>query len=268
MSTEWEAQRSVHRPAARQRSWRSLLLPALLAFVVLIALGTWQIQRKAWKEALIAALTERVAAPPRALPQAKDWPKLDRATDEYRRVKFTASFDNAREALVFAAASAFRLDVTSPGDWVFTPARLADGSTVVVNRGFVPDAQRDPKSRAEGQITDPIEITGALRWPDERHWFTPADDAAHNLWFTRDPAAIAAAKGLDAKTVAIAPFYVEQEDPVPPGGLPQPGKLVVTLPDNHLQYALTWYGLAAVLAAVFAFWATTSGRRSAASHRF
>lgn len=268
MTSESGAQRSVHQPAARQRSWRSLLLPALLAFVVLIALGTWQIQRKAWKEALIAALTERVAASPQALPQTKDWPKLDRATDEYRRVKFTASFDNAREALVFAAASAFRPDVTSPGDWVFTPARLADGSTVVVNRGFVPDARRDAKSRSEGQITDPIEITGALRWPDERHWFTPADDATHNLWFTRDPAAIAAAKGLDAKTVAIAPFYVEQEDPVPPGGLPQPGKLVVTLPDNHLQYALTWYGLAAVLAAVFAFWARTSGRRSAASHRF
>ena len=261
MSTESGAERSLHEPARRQRSWLSLLLPALLAFVALIALGTWQIQRKAWKEALIAALTERVAAPPHALPQAKDWPKLDRDADEYRRVKFTASFDNGREALVFAAASAFRPDVDSPGDWVFTPARLADGSIVIVNRGFVPDARRDPKSRAEGQITQPIEITGALRWTDERHWFTPADDAAHNLWFTRDPAAIAVAKGLDAKTAAIAPFYVEQENPVPPGGLPQPGKLVVTLPDNHLQYALTWYGLAAVLAVVFAFWAATSGRR-------
>ena len=93
-----------------------------------------------------------------------------------------------------------------------------------------------------------------MRWPDSRHWFTPADDAAHNLWFTRDPAAIAAAKGLGqaGRDVQVAPFYVEQETPVPPGGLPQPGKLMVSLPDNHLQYALTWFGLAAVLAGVFA----------------
>jgi surfeit locus 1 family protein len=249
----------------RNRSWRSLLLPALLVFAVLIALGIWQIERKASKEALIAALTERVAAPPQTLPAAKDWTTLNRASDEYRRVKFTASFDNASEALVFAAATAFRPDVTNPGDWVFTPARLNDGRLIVVNRGFVPDARRDPKSRPQGQIAGPIEIAGALRWPDERHWFTPSDDPARNLWFTRDPAGIAAAKGLDPKMVA--PFYVEQEAPAPPGGLPQPGKLVIVLPDNHLQYALTWFGLAAVLAAVFGSWAATSGRRTSAPGR-
>jgi len=249
----------------RNRSWRSLLLPALLVFAVLIALGIWQIERKASKEALIAALTERVAAPPQTLPAAKDWTTLNRASDEYRRVKFTASFDNASEALVFAAATAFRPDVTNPGDWVFTPARLNDGRLIVVNRGFVPDTRRDPKSRPQGQIAGPIEIAGALRWPDERHWFTPSDDPARNLWFTRDPAGIAAAKGLDPKMVA--PFYVEQEAPAPPGGLPLPGKLVIVLPDNHLQYALTWFGLAAVLAAVFGSWAATSGRRTSAPGR-
>ena len=250
---------------ARNRSWRGLLLPALLAFAVLIALGIWQIERKAWKEALITSLTERVAAPPQSLPAAKDWASLDRTSDEYRRVRFTGSFDNAREALVFAAATAFRPDVTSPGYWVFTPARLADGSVILVNRGFVPDARRDPKSRPQGQIAEPIEMTGALRWVDDRHWFTPADDPAHNLWFTRDPAGIAAAKGLDPKMVA--PFYIEQEAPAPPGGLPQPGKLMLALPDNHLQYALTWFGLAAVLAVVFGAWAATSGRGSIAPDR-
>jgi surfeit locus 1 family protein len=256
MTPEPRVEAASHRPVARNRSWRSLFIPALLTFAVLIALGTWQIERKAWKEALIASLTERLAAPPQALPPAEDWARLDRADDEYRRVKFTASLDNAREALVFAAASAFRPDVTSPGYWVFTPARLADGSIVIVNRGFVPDARRDPKSRPQGQITETIKIAGALRWPDERHWFTPADDVSHNLWFARDPVGIAAAKGLGA----IAPFYVEQEAPTPPGGLPQTGNLVVALPDNHLQYAVTWYGLAVVLVAVFGFWAATSGR--------
>jgi len=265
MTMETPAAGPADRPAARNRSWRSLLLPALLVFAVLIALGTWQIKRKAWKEALIASLTERLTTPPQALPPATAWVKLDRTNDEYRRVKVTATFDNDREALVFAAPSAFRPDVGGPGYWVFTPARLSDGSIVIVNRGFVPDARRDPRSRPQGQIAEPVEITGALRWPDDRHWFTPADDPAHNLWFTRDPAGIAAAKSLDPKTVA--PFYVEQEAPTPPGGLPQPGKLVVALPDNHLQYALTWYGLAAVLAAVFGFWAATAGRQTGPSHR-
>jgi surfeit locus 1 family protein len=268
---------ALPRTPARNRSWRSLLLPAMAAFAVLIALGTWQIERKAWKEALIASLTQRLAVPPQALPPAKDWAKLDRAADEYRRVKFVASLDNTREALVFAAASAFRPDVTSPGYWVFTPAGLVSfaedsvigkrETVVIVNRGFVPDARRDPQTRAAGQMTGPVEITGALRWPDERHWFTPADDPAHNLWFTRDPAGIAAAKGLDPKAVTVAPFYIEQEAPTPPRGLPQPGKLVVALPDNHLQYALTWYGLAAVLAAVFGSWAATSGRRTGPADR-
>ena len=91
------------------------MVPAVLAFAVLIALGTWQLQRKTWKEALIASLTERLAAPPQALPPAAEWGKLDRARDEYRRVRFVAAFDNTREALVFAAARAFRPDVSSPG---------------------------------------------------------------------------------------------------------------------------------------------------------
>ncbi len=237
-------------------------MPAILAFAILIGLGVWQIERKAWKEGLIAELTERLAAPPVALPPARDWPGLEQASDEYRRVTFTAQFDNGKEALVFASAAAFRPDISDagPGYWVFTPARLADGSIVIVNRGFVPDARKDPKSRPEGEVSGPIALAGVMRWPDSRHWFTPADDAAHNLWFARDPAAIAAAKALGQGSVQLAPFYVEQETPAPPGGLPQPGKLIVSLPDNHLQYALTWFGLAAVLAGVFISWALTSGR--------
>jgi len=241
---------------AWRRSWLGLLLPALLAFIVLIGLGTWQVERKAWKEALIATLTERLAAPPEALPAPATWQSLDPASDEYRHVKFTAQFDHAAEALVYGAASAFRPDVSGPGYWVFTPARLTDGGIVMVNRGFVPEDRKDAKSRADGQVSGPVEIIGALRWPDTRHWFTPADDAAHNLWFARDPRAIAAAKGLGA----VAPFFVEMEAPVPPGGLPSPGKIVVNLPDNHLQYAITWYGLAAALVGVFAVFIRSSFR--------
>jgi len=242
------------------RTWRGLLVPAVLAFAALIGLGCWQIERKAWKEGLIATLTERLAAPPQVLPPVGAWARLERDRDEYRRVTFTAEFDNGKEALVFAAATGFRPDVSEPGDWVFTPARLVGGGIIMVNRGFVPDNRRDPATRSLGELTGRHEIVGTMRWPDDRHWFTPNDDPAHNLWFTRDPAAIAAAKGIGA----VAPFYVEQEAPTPPGGLPQPGRLAISLPDNHLQYALTWFGLAAVLAGVFVSWAFTSRNSIAA----
>ena len=126
----------------------------------------------------------------------------------------------------------------------------------MVNRGFVPEDRKDAASRAAGQITGPVEIVGVLRWPEARTWFSAADDPVHNLWFVRDPHAMAAAKGIGA----VAPFYVEQESPVPPGGWPQPGKLVVNLPNNHLQYVVTWYGLALVLVVVFVVWARSSFR--------
>ena len=240
----------------KRRSWRSLLIPALVAFVVLTGLGTWQVQRKAWKEGLIASLTERLAAAPKALPPPAAWPKLDQTSDEYRRVEFSATFDHGKEALIYAAASSFRPDVSGRGYWVLTPARLADGAFVIVNRGFVPETRKDPASRAEGQISGPVEIVGPMRWPDARNWFSPQDDPAHNLWFARDPLAIADAKGIGP----VAPFYVEQESPVPPGGLPQPGKLMVRLPNQHLQYAVTWYGLALVLVGVFGAWVIASRR--------
>lgn len=240
----------------RRRSWLSLLPAAVLAFAALIALGTWQLQRKAWKEGLIATLNERLAEPPSALPAAETWPSLDRSSEEYRRVKFSAEFDHRKESLVYGAASAFRPDISGPGYWVFTPARLADGPFVFVNRGFVPEGRQDPTSRSEGEIMGPVEIVGAVRWPEARNWFSPADDPLHNLWFSRDPQAIADAKGIRA----MAPFYVEQEAPVPPGSLPQPGKIVVNLRNEHLQYAVTWYGLAAVLVIIFVAWAFGSGR--------
>ena len=248
------------RMRTRAGTWIGLLIPALLLLAALLALGTWQLQRKAWKEALIATLHERLAAPPAPLPPPSSWPGLDRDDAEYRRVAFTGTFDDSKEALVYAAASAFRPDVSGPGYWVFTPARLPDGGVVMVNRGFVPQDLANPSTRPGDHLIGPIALTGTLRWPDARSWFAPSDDPVHNLWFLRDPASIAAAKGLNKDSAPIAPFYVEQEAPVPPGGFPQPGKLEVRLRNEHLQYVVTWYGLALVLVVVFAAWAFRSGR--------
>jgi surfeit locus 1 family protein len=249
--------------ARNRRPRRGLLVPVILLLAVLVGLGVWQIQRKTWKEGLIAALNERLAAPPSALPAPSAWPSLDQASGEYRRVKFSAEFDHGREALVYAAASAFRPDVSGPGYWIFTPARLAGGGILIVNRGFVPQSQREAGARAAGQEGGPIEIVGVLRWPERRNWFSPTDDPKGNLWFTRDPLAIAAAKGIAEGHGPVAPFYVEQEGPVPPGGLPRPGKTVANLRNEHLQYALTWFGLALVLLVAFGVWAFNSSSEGA-----
>jgi cytochrome oxidase assembly protein ShyY1 len=112
-------------------------------------------------------------------------------------------------------------------------------------------------------VPGPLEIIGATRWPETPGAFTPQADAVHNLWFVRDHLEIAAAKGLGP----VAPFYVEQEAPVPPGGLPRPGPLQVHLRNDHLQYALTWYGLALVLVVVFAAWVRASRPKSPAANQ-
>jgi surfeit locus 1 family protein len=225
-------------------------IAALIVFAGLLGLGNWQLERKVWKEALIDTLKARLAAAPSELPLPQLWPSLDPAQDEYRRVRFTAALPPREEALVFTSGSSFRPDVAGPGYWVFAPARLAGGGVVVVDRGFVPEGRQDEATRAAGEVGGRIDMVGVMRWPESAGWFTPQADPAHNLWFARDPKAIAQAKNWGE----VAPFFVELESPQPPGGLPRPGPLQVSLPDDHLQYAITWFGLATVLAVSFAFW--------------
>jgi surfeit locus 1 family protein len=231
----------------------------IAGIAILIGLGVWQLDRKVWKEDLIATLDERLARAPVDLPPRENWTRLTPAKDEYTRVKFPAEFLPGEEALVYTAGSSFRPDIEGQGYWVFAPARLAGGSIVVVDRGFVPYDRKDPATRAQGATLGSIDIVGVMRWPEMRGMFTPNDEPQNNVWFLRDQKTMAAAKKWDAP----APFYIEQESPVPPGGLPKPGKLVVSLPDNHLQYALTWFGLALALAGVYVTWLAGRLRRKA-----
>jgi surfeit locus 1 family protein len=240
---------------ARRTGLAVPFVAAAVALAALIGLGVWQLERLAWKDALLATMTERLAAPPVALPPPAAWARLSPA-DEFLRVTMTAAFALGREALVFTGGSTMRQDGGGPGYWVFAPARLADGTIVMVNRGFVPEGRQDPASRSAGAIDGPMAMAGVLRWPEAPGLFTPAADVARHLWFVRDSAAIAAALSINA-----APFYVELESPAPPGGLPHPARVVANLPNNHLQYALTWFGLAAVLVGVFTAW-VISGRHA------
>jgi surfeit locus 1 family protein len=231
---------------------RGIVVPAIFALAgiaVLIGLGVWQLDRKVWKENLIATLDARLSQAPQDLPPRTTWPRLTQAADEFKRVGFPAEFLPGEEALVYSAGSALRPDVTGPGYWVFAPARLAGGSIVIVDRGFIPLDRKDAASRAPAP-NGAVDLVGIMRWPETRGMFTPADEPQNNVWYLRDPAAMATAHHWGV----VAPFYVEQESPVPDGGLPKPGKLVVNLPDNHLQYAITWFGLALGLAGVFVTW--------------
>src|SRR6185295_2226610 len=154
---------------------------ALAGVAILCGLGMWQLERKAWKENLIATLSSRLAAAPGDLPPRDSWRSLKESEAEFRRVTFPAEFLAGEEALVYTAGSPLRPDVKGPGYWVFTPAQLAGGSIVLVNRGFIPVDRKDPATRSEGTPHGSVDIVGVIRWPETRNSFTPPDDQGQCL---------------------------------------------------------------------------------------
>jgi cytochrome oxidase assembly protein ShyY1 len=227
----------------------------LVMVATFIGLGVWQLQRRLEKHVLIAALTERLAAAPVPLPYAAQWPKLDPARDEFRRVTFIATYAHAPDAMVYSAGSAVREDIAGPGTWAFLPARLADGETVVINTGFVENTmqQREVEDRTVARLVtgQPVTLTGYLRFPEHPGLLTPAENRDKRLWFVRDHGAMASALGWGN----VAPFYIDLEQPVPASGVPKPGPLTVHLRDEHMQYAITWFSLAVVVMIAFGVWA-------------
>jgi surfeit locus 1 family protein len=211
---------------------RRLLLGlcVLLAFAF-AALGVWQVERRAWKLDLIARVTARSTAAPAPLPPRAAW----REDQSYRRVRVTGTLLNDRETLVQAVTD------YGPGWWVMTPLRT-DTTTLLVNRGFVPNERRDPKTRQAARSNDPVTITGLLRTTEPGGGFLRSNDPAANRWYSRDVAAIARARGLRD----TAPFFLDADATPDPGGYPVGGLTVIAFRNNHLVYALTWFALAAL----------------------
>ena len=220
-----------------------------------IGLGVWQLQRRVEKHALIAALDERLAAAPVPLPAPSQWSRLTPASDEFRRVSFTAIYESRLDAMVYSSGSAIRPDISGPGTWAFIPARLPSGETLAINAGFVPNTMqdRDVQDRAIARLITgkPVAMTGYVRFPETAGVFTPDVEHAKRLWFARDHLAMAQAFGWDK----LAPFYIDLETPVPESGIPKPGPLEVHLRDDHMQYAITWFALAGVVMIAFGIWA-------------
>nr|WP_246736230.1 SURF1 family protein [Enterovirga sp. DB1703] len=217
---------------------------------ILLALGFWQLERKAWKEGLLSSIDARAFGEPVPVPQEADWPSWSADRDEFRRVRLSGTFLHDREVQLHGLAEE-RRGQPLQGFYVFTPLRQAEGSIVMVNRGFVPTALRDPAKRAAAQQGGEVTVTGLLRNPERRGWFVPANDPVRDEWFVRSIAEMASARGLSR----VAPFYVDADATPNPGGWPRGGQTRIRLPNDHLGYALTWFGLALTLVGVFAAFA-------------
>ena len=221
----------------------------MAALAVLISLGNWQLRRLAWKEDLIARAAERPSGPVADLPPASAWERLTLADLEYRPFRLRGRFLHEAEALVFTSLSDPSGRFAGPGYWVVTPFVLDDGGTVFVNRGFAPQDRYRPADRDETLTGAPVTVTGLLRPDESGNLFTPEDRPESNIFFARNVAKLAAAKRIRPP---VAPFTVDLiASETPPGGLPQAGETRVTFTNNHLSYAVTWYGLAVALLSVF-----------------
>ncbi len=227
-----------------------LTISFLIAFALLIGLGVWQVERLQWKEALIATVTERMADAPVSLDTALG---ADINDAEWRHVSVTGTFLHDREVYLFGQNSDGSVGVD-----IITPLKEADGDVVLVDRGFVPEDKKDPATRAQGQVPGVVSLTGVLRAAQVPNAFTPAANAKDRMVFARDVGAIATLAG-----VTPARRIVIQADPTPnPGGWPKGGQTMVDFPNNHLEYAITWFALAFIAMVFYLLYHRSRGRLS------
>lgn len=221
--------------------WPTLL--AVAGVAVLVGLGIWQLQRMQWKDGLMARIAERAKAPPKTLGEIL---ALRRATDdvEYHRVRLDGAFRHEREAHYFTVIGG------ETGWRVVTPFVTSD-AIVLVDRGFVPDRLKEPDTRRDGRIAGRLTLTGLVRAPGRRGLFTPANEPDRNNWFWRDLEGMARTLLDLAERERLAPFFVEAEAGDIPGGWPRGGVTRLELPNRHLEYAVTWFALAATLGGVY-----------------
>jgi surfeit locus 1 family protein len=214
---------------------------AALAF--LIGLGVWQLQRLEWKEGLIAQIEARAHAEPISLKEAVT--RANAGEDVgYLRVRIEGRFDHGKERYLYALSDG------TPGWHVITPLETPEGEVVLIDRGFVPNGFREPSSRAQGEINDTVAVTGLARTPEAKGLFVPDNEPAENRWFWRDLGAMAKSM-FPAGTPDVAPFMLEAERSDVPGRWPLGGQTKLDLPNNHLQYALTWFLLALCLVVIY-----------------
>lgn len=239
-----DSEGSAVRP--RRFPWAAVIL-GLVGIAILVSLGSWQVRRLAWKEALLAAIDQRVHSQARPLSELEK--QFSETADvDYWPVTVEGSFEHGKERHFLATYDG------EAGFYVYTPLKLVDGRFVLVNRGFVPYDLKDAAKRPEGEIAGLVKVTGLARNPlaEKPSSLVPDNDLAKNIFYWKDRDVMAKSVGLDP--AALVPFFVDADKTPNPGGLPVGGVTIIDLPNSHLQYAITWYGLAAALAAVLGTW--------------
>lgn len=231
------------------RPFKTLIGPGLLTLVGvvgLVGLGLWQLQRLEWKEDLIARVEARSTATPITLAEAIGLAR--QGTDpSYTRVQVEGRFHHGKERYLYA------LSGREPGWHVITPLETAKGEMVLVERGFVPGGLQDPATRRSGQIEEIVTVTGLVRAAQEQGAFAPDAELEAKRWFWRDLPGMRRSM-FPGGTTEIAPFFLEAEASDVPGGWPKGGQTRLEFPNNHLQYALTWFLLAIGLVVIFALY--------------
>ena len=210
---------------------------AISGIALLTALGCWQLERLAWKTNLITTVNARISAAAEPAPGPEKWPLVSAERDAYRHVTLRGVLLNDQETLVHAST------IHGAGYWVMTPLRTDEGFTVLVNRGFVPPDRRAPDTRAQGQVSGKITVTGLLRITEPGGGFLQSNNPKEQRWYSRDVAAMAAERQL----TNAAPYFIDADNAHNPGGLPIGGLTVINFYNHHLQYALTWFTLAGML---------------------
>lgn len=211
----------------------------MAGFATLVSLGVWQLHRLAWKRDLIERVDQRVHAPPVAAPGPGQWAQVNAANSEYLHVSVQGHYRHDLETLVQAVTE------RGGGFWVLTPFDTVDGYVVLINRGFVSPPHRDRASRPEGQIDAATTITGLVRISEPSGGYLRTNEPAADRWFSRDVTAIAAARGLKN----VAPYFIDADaSEAPQGNAPIGGLTVIAFRNTHLQYALTWFALALLVA--------------------
>lgn len=224
-------------------------LAALLIGLCLIGLGSWQVERRAWKHDLIAAVDSRKDAAPVSAPGPDQWSDITQNKDAYRRVTASGVFQHDKEVLVMAVTE------HGGGFWVMTPLDMGD-TQIWINRGYVPADKTDIATRREGNVEGEVAVTGLLRISEPDGGFLRSNDPEAGRWFSRDVPAISAAKSLGQ----AAPYFIDADASPNAGGFPVGGLTVVSFADNHMVYALTWFALAG-LVFFFAWRIWTAPRR-------
>jgi surfeit locus 1 family protein len=212
-------------------------LAAGAVFLVLVALGSWQLQRLGWKQDRIDERQSRAAGEAVELSTALAEP----GDFNFRPVRLNGQFLHEKE--LFLAARSFDRRV---GWHVITPLALEGGGTVLVNRGWIPYDRQDAALRAEGQVAGVVRLNGLIRTQQPQATFQPDNEAEEGVWYWVEIDAMGTAIGLE-----VLPVVVEADATANPGGVPIGGQTRLEMPNDHLQYALTWYALALILAVIF-----------------